>query len=345
MRDYNGFIGSYTRKKSKGIRKFSFNEEKFDIENFYEVEDPTYLALNEGGTILYSSLRDHGDHGVLSMNLTTGIVDKVLFEKENTPCHISLFDNYLLASNFHDGNLDLYRLEKEMVRKRLVSIKHEGSGPVEKRQDGSHLHFALKNPHNEDILACDLGTDKVYIYTLKESALVGDTLRDDTLEKKGEILLSPGSGPRHLTFLKKAKFLYIFSELSSEIFVYDFRGGDYVLKQVMETLPEDFTGDNTGAAIRVTPDNRFLYVSNRGHNSISGFRIKENHLLEKIQTVSSEGDHPRDFNITPDGEFLLVANMISNDLTLFKINRDTGKLSLLKKEIKTPEPVSIVFQK
>lgn len=340
MKDYNGFIGSYTRKNSKGIRKFSFNEEKFDIENFYEVEDPTYLALNEEGTILYASMRDHGDHGVLSMNLTTDIVDKVLFEKENTPCHISLFDSYLLASNYHDGNLDLYQLEKEMVRKRLVSIKHEGNGPDEKRQEGSHLHFALKNPHNEDILACDLGTDKVYLYALKKNSF-----EEVILEKKGEILLPPGSGPRHLTFLKKAKFLYVFSELSSEIFVYDFRNGDYILKQAIKTLPEDFSGDNTGAAIRVTPDNRFLYVSNRGHNSISAFKIKENHLLEKIQTISTEGDHPRDFNITPDGEFLLAANMISNDLTLFKINRDSGKLTLLKKEIKTPEPVSIVFKK
>lgn len=345
MKDYKGFIGSYTRKKSKGIRTFSFNEEKFDIENFYEVDDPTYLALNEDGTILYSSLRDNGDHGVLSINLLTDIVDKVLFEKENTPCHVSLFGDYLLASNYHDGNLDLYQLEEKMVRKRLVSIKHEGNGPHEKRQEGSHLHFALKNPHNEDILACDLGTDKVYIYTLSKSTLIEDTLKEGTLEKKGELLLPPGSGPRHLTYLKKAKFLYVFSELSSEIFVYDFRNGEYILKQVTKTLPEDFSGDNTGAAIRVTPDNRFLYVSNRGHNSLSAFRIKENHLLEKIQTVSSEGDHPRDFNITPDGEFLLVANMISNDLALFKINRDTGNLTLLKKEIKTPEPVSIVFQK
>ena len=334
MKDYNGFIGSYTRKKSKGIRKFSFNTEKFEIENFYEVDDPTYLALNEEGTILYASIRDKADHGVLSINLKTGIVDKVLHEKENTPCHISLMENYLLATNYHDGNLDLYALEDEMVRRRLASIKHEGCGPIEKRQESSHLHFALKNPHNEDILACDLGTDKVYIYKLAE----------DTLEKKGDILLPPGSGPRHLTFLKKAKVVYVFSELSSEIFVYDFRSGEYCLKQVMKTLPENFHGENTGAAIRLTPDNKFLYVSNRGHDSISSFRVKDNHLLEKIETVSSEGDHPRDFNITPDGEFLLIANMISHNLTLYKIDRDTGKLTLLKKDIDTPEPVSIVFK-
>ena len=335
MKDYNGFIGSYTRKKSKGIRKFRFNAEEFEIENFYQVDDPTYLALSEDGTILYSSMRDKEDHGVLSINLKTDIVDKVLYEKENTPCHVSVFEDHLLASNYHDGNLDLYPLEEQMVRRRIASIKHDGKGPIEKRQDSSHLHFAMKNPHNEDILACDLGTDKVYLYQLS----------DEGLEKKGELLLPPGSGPRHLTFHRKARFLYVFSELSSEIFVYDFRSGDYILKQVMKALPENFHGENTGAAVRLTPDNRFLYVSNRGHDSLSGFRVKENHLLEKIETVSIEGDHPRDFNISPDGEFLLAANMISHNLTLFKIDRDTGKLLLLKKDITTPEPVSIVFQK
>jgi len=332
MKDYTGFIGSYTRKESKGIRKFSFNAEEFNIEDFYEVDDPTYLALDKEKRILYSSMRHKSDHGVLSMNLDRGIVDKVLFENENTPCHVSVYDEFLLASNYHDGHLDLYHLRDGMVKRRLETVTHEGRGPNEKRQDGSHLHFAMKNPHNEDILACDLGADKVYLYRC-EGELV---LRD-------EFLLPPGSGPRHLIFSPKAKFVYIFTELSSEVFVYDFREKDYVLKQVQKTLPEDFKGDNTGAAIRLTPDGKFLYVSNRGHNSITGFKVKDNHHLELIETVSSEGDHPRDFNISPDGEFLLAANMITNNLTLYKIDRDEGKLKLLKKDIRTPEPVSIVF--
>lgn len=332
MKDYTGFIGSYTRKESKGIRKFSFNTEEFIIEDFYEVDDPTYLALDKEKNILYASMRHKSDHGVLSMNLNRNIVDKVLFENENTPCHVSVYGDHLLASNYHDGHLDLYQLEEGMVKKRLETVTHDGRGPNEKRQEGSHLHFAMKNPYNEDILACDLGADKVYVYNYK-----------DELLKRDELLLPPGSGPRHLIFSTRAKLVYIFTELSSEVFVYDFREGEYVLKQVLKTLPEDFKGDNTGAAIRLTPDGKFLYISNRGHNSITGFKVKENHHLEIIETVSCEGDHPRDFNISPDGEFLLTANMITNNLTLFKINRDDGKLQLLKKDIKTPEPVSIVF--
>lgn len=332
MKDYQGFIGSYTRKESKGVRRFHFNEEEFVIEDFYEVEDPSYLALSPDQNILYGSMRDGGSHGVFSMNLVTGIVDKVLFEKENTPCHVSVFDDRLLASNYHQGYLDLYGLEEGMVRRRLAHAAHEGHGPNEKRQDGPHVHFAMKNPHLSEVLACDLGTDKVYRYEA-----------DEALVKTGEILLPNGTGPRHLAFSMKSKYLYLFTELSSELYVFEFTNGDYHLKQVVKTLPEDFHGENTGAAVRLSPDEKYLYVSNRGHDSISAFKVKENHLLEKIETYPSGGEHPRDFNLSPDGCFLLVAHMITNDLTLFKVDKETGELKLLKKEIRTPEPISIVF--
>jgi 6-phosphogluconolactonase len=332
VKDYKGFIGSYTRKESTGVRSFRFNEEEFIIEDFYEVDDPSYLALSPNKDILYGSMRDGSSHGVFSMDLSRGIVDKILFEKENTPCHVSVFGDRLLASNYHQGLLDLYQLEEGMVRRRLDQMCHEGHGPHEKRQEGPHVHFAMKNPHLDEVLVCDLGTDKVYRYEAK-----------DTLVKIGEILLPKGSGPRHLVFSEKSRIVYVFSELSSEVFVFDFQTGEYLLKQVVKTLPEDFHRENTGAAIRLTPDEKFLYVSNRGHNSITAFKVKENRLLEKVGTYASEGDHPRDFNITPDGCFLLVAHMITNNLTLFKIDKNTGELTLLKKGIKTPEPVSIVF--
>ncbi|SFN61781.1 lactonase family protein [Proteiniclasticum ruminis] len=332
MKDYKGYIGSYTRKESRGVRAFHFNEEEFVIEDFYEVEDPSYLALSSDMNILYGSMRDGSSHGVFSMNLTTGIVDKVLFEKENTPCHISTFEDRLLASNYHQGLLDLYALEEGMVRRRLDQAAHEGSGPNEKRQEGPHVHFAMKNPHQSEVLVCDLGTDKVYRYEAS-----------DELKKVGELLLPNGSGPRHIAFSKKHPYLYVFTELSSEIFVYDFKDGDYQLKQVVKTLPEDFQGENTGAAIRLSPDEKHLYVSNRGHDSISAFKIKENHQLEKIGTYQTEGEHPRDFNLSPDGCFLLVAHMITNDLSLFRIDKQNGELTLLKKGIRTPEPISIVF--
>jgi len=334
MKEYKGYIGSYTRKKSTGLRRFRFHPEGYLLEDFQEMEDPTYLAMDGQKKILYGSMRKGDHHGVFSLDLDTEKRQEVLVEKEATPCHVSVFSTYLLASNYHHGKVDLYRLQEGHVEKRLDSIAHEGSGPREDRQEASHIHFAMKSPHDEDILVCDLGSDQVYIYHVKEEKLI----------RKGSILLPMGTGPRHLLFSKTSPFVYIFSELTSEIFVLKKSEGSYHLKQVVSTLPEDFHGENTGAAIRFTPDEKFLYVSNRGHDSLTAFEVRTNHHLSFIDTYDAKGAHPRDFNITPDGAFLLVAHMNSHNLALFKIQKDSGKLHFLRNDLYSPEPVSIVFQ-
>ena len=334
MAYYKGFIGSYTRRKSSGIRSFRFNEDEFITEDFFTVDDPTYLLLDKDEHILYSSIREGNEGGIMSLNLDTLYADKVTFENNATPCHISKFSDFILASNYHQGYLDLYLTENNEVQERLQSIEFHDTGPVIERQAGSHVHFAEKNPYNDDILVCDLGADKVYIFT-----------NGNELNQKGEILLPPGSGPRHFVFHGKEKILYVFSEISSELFTFNFKDGSYLLKQAVKTLPEDFKGENTGSDIRITSDNRFIYVSNRGHDSISVFSIKENGLLELVEIVSTEGEHPRDFNLSPDGEFLLAGNMNTDNLTLHKVNRDTGSLKVLRNDIYSPEPTSIVFQR
>lgn len=334
MSFYRGFIGSYTRRTSKGIRSFRFNEDEFVLEDFYTVDDPTYLLLSKDSNVLYSTLREGNEGGVMSLDLRTLHADKVTFKENSTPCHISCSGEYILASNYHQGKLDLYRTKNHELQERLQSLVFQGKGPVEGRQESSHLHFAQKNPYNEDILACDLGSDKIYVFAI-----------EDKLMKKSEILLPPGSGPRHFVFHGKEKLLYVISEITSELFTIDFRSGEYILKQFTPTLPLDFKGQNTGGAIRIAPDNRFIYVSNRGHDSISILLIKEHGFVEKIGSVSTEGQHPRDFNLSPDGEFLLAGNMNTDNLTLYKIDRDTGALTLLRSDIYSPEPCSIVFQK
>lgn len=334
MSFYRGFIGSYTRRKSKGIRSFRFNEDEFVLEDFYPVDDPTYLLLSNDGNVLYSTIREEKEGGIMSLDLKTLHADKVTFPDNATPCHISSTGEYILASNYHQGKLDLYRTKNQELQDRLQSLEFQGKGPVEGRQEASHLHFAQKNPYNDDILACDLGSDKIYVFAI-----------EDKLMNRGEILLPPGSGPRHFVFHGKEKLLYVLSEITSELFTYDFRSGEYILKQFTPTLPPDFKGENTGAAIRISPDNRFIYVSNRGHDSISILSIKEHGFVEKVSTISTEGKHPRDFSLSPDGEFLLAGNMNTDNLTLYKVDRDTGLLSLLRRDIYTPEPCSIVFQK
>lgn len=332
MSKYKGYIGSYTRRKSTGIRSFNFDleEKHFETYDFLDVENPTYLALSEDKQYLYSSMSRKDLTGVLSLNLKTLSKKELLFENEATPCYVSRYNNILLASNYHHGNFDIYSLKNNMLEKRLKSINHTGSGPNTDRQESSHIHFSEKSPLTEDIFVTDLGADKVYVY-------------DSNFNIKKVINLKAGSGPRHIAFHNEKKILYVFTELTNEVYEIDYSQDEYKITNSIATISKDKSSQSDGAAIRISKDNRFLYVSNRGDNSISILDISEKNSMSLVDIISTEGDHPRDFNITPDGNYLLAANMNTDNLVLFKVNKETGKLKLLKDDIYSPEPVSIVF--
>lgn len=334
MSHYKGYIGSYTRRKSTGIRAIRFNEDAVVVEDFLAVENPTYLTLAPSGRHLYSTLQKDDGGGVLSIDLHTRDIRTLTFQNEAVPCHLTLKGPHLLTANYHQGHLDLYALEEGHLSRRLESIPHTGSGPVASRQEGPHIHQVVQNPYNDDILACDLGTDRIHVYRLENG----------TLMAKESLLFPPGSGPRHLVFHGKQPLAYVFSELSSKVFTLNADATGYRIRGAEPTLPEDFQRENTGAAIRISPDNRFLYVSNRGHDSIAILKVQENGLPKRIGHVPSEGIHPRDFNLTPDGCFLLAANMETDNLVLFRVDKDTGALHLLRKDIYSPEPVAVIFE-
>lgn len=327
---YKGFIGSYTRRKSKGIRSFTFDEDNFILNDFLNVQNPTYLTLSKDKNHLYSSLSKNDLSGVLSMDLKTLEKKEILFENEATPCYVSRHSDILLASNYHQGNFDIYSLDDGMLSDRLKSINHKGSGPNKDRQESSHIHFSKKSNLTDDIFVTDLGADKVYVYS-------------SNFNKKSEINFSPGSGPRHIAFNTSKKHLYVFTELSNKIYTVDYSSESYNIISSIYTLEDEKNTTSDGAAIRISKDNRFLYVSNRGHNSISIIDISKDNIMTLVDIISTKGDHPRDFNLTPDGKYLLVANMNTDNLTLFKVNKDTGLLKMIRKDIYSPEPVSIVF--
>lgn len=334
MTIYTGFLGSYTRRKSTGIRRFAFDGKEFRTEDFMQIGNPAYLVLGDDGNILYSVVKQGDASGAASIDIhekkITGISTA---DGEAPPCYLSLIPEGLLACNYHGGNLDLYAIEDGVITGRRQSISHEGSGPVTGRQDSSHIHFALKNPYNEDILVCDLGTDRVWIYSY-----------NGELRKKDSINFPAGSGPRHLVFHKSEKIAYVLSELTSEVFTVDFRDGSYRIVHCSRALPGDFSGDSIAAAIRISNDNRFIYTSNRGHESITIFKITESYTTSVVDIVPSHGKHPRDFNISPDGKYLLLANMETDNLALYSIDSETGGLEIIRSDIYSPECVSVVFE-
>ena len=160
-------------------------------------------------------------------------------------------------------------------------------------------------------------------------------------------MAEPGTGPRHLVFHPVHKIAYLFGELDSTVTVlaYDESDGSFTQKQKVSTLPKDFDGENGGAAIRVSNDGRFLYASNRGHNSIAVFAIADDGLsVEMIQSVSTEGDFPRDFALSPDNKYVVAANQNSDNLTLYRRDNASGLLTMIQKDVFAPEAVCVYFE-
>jgi 6-phosphogluconolactonase len=202
-------------------------------------------------------------------------------------------------------------------------IQHKGSSVNKKRQESAHPHMILSSPDNKFVLVPDLGADKIYIYPFNEQTGWLDTTHVAFAKA------TPGAGPRHFEFHPNGKNLYVLNELLSTVTAYNWDKSKGKLTEIetKNLLPEDFKGYNKSADIHLTPDGRFLYTSNRGHNSITAFKVMNNGKLIFISRFPSGGDFPRNFFITPQGNYLLVANKHSGNIIIFKINKQNGMLS------------------
>jgi 6-phosphogluconolactonase len=217
-------------------------------------------------------------------------------------------------------------------------IKHEGSGPDPVRQEAPHAHCVLPDPFNRHVLAVDLGTDEILVYPFDANrGVLRPALIPATRSK-------PGSGPRHLAFHPNGKWLYVVHELEARVVQYAYSGMTGALKelQAVSPLPPGFEGENFGAGIQVDPRGRFLYVSNRGQDGISRFRIDEaDGALEYSGCRPTLGKFPRDFAIDPGGRFLLAANQRSDSLMVFRIEARTGDLEYTGHGASVPAPVCV----
>lgn len=336
-----GFVGTYTRETSEGIYRFTldYEEEKLkQVQVAAKIGSPTYLSLvenrlyavaqngDQGGIAAYELDRDKGSLRYLNRKLSDGA----------PPCHITSKGDYILTANYHKGEVSVFKKTNSGSIQGEISVaKHEGEGPHE-RQEKPHVHYAAYTPDGKYIIAADLGTDELISYELVNNHLK----RVQTLKIK------PGSGPRHLAFHPKGKIAYLLTELSSEVIVlsYDADEGSFTEKQRIKAVPEDFTGVNDASAIHLSPDGKFLYTGNRGHNSLAVFSINEQTgELNLIEYTSTEGEWPRDFSLDPTGKYIVVANQHSGNLVLFKRDEETGKLRFTGSVVTVPEGVCVKF--
>lgn len=318
------YLGTYTKKESKGIYSIDLVENQLINLNLeIEVDNPTYLARLNNDT--FSVVKDGSKGGVVYYK-DYHLVNQVV-EEGAPPCYVSydLERNLVFSANYHGGRVNTYKITDDgLVDHQKIVF-----------DAGSKAHYIAFNELLNLVLVCDLGLDRVYFFEYD---------KNDQLVLKYQYNASEKSGPRHIIVHPTKPIVYVFTELSSEVLVLEVNDHGVELKSRVNCLPEGVEGPKWGAAIRISNDARFIYVSNRGHDSISVFKVSdEGFALSLIQNISTEGVQPRDFNISPNDMLCVVANHDTNNLTLFARCVETGVLSLLQKDVYAPESVCVVF--
>lgn len=335
-------LGSYTKRDSQGIYSIELDTEKKELVNLEALikeDNPTFLDISKND-VVYAVSKDGDLGGVASYQKQVDgsftFLNRVS-EEGAPPCYVAVDEarQLVYGANYHKGVITSYKINTDGSLTLADRVEHKGNGPHE-NQASPHAHYSDLTPDNR-LVACDLGNDTVYTY---------DVATDGKLTEVAAFKAQPGTGPRHIVFHPNQKSAYLFGELSSDVVVlsYDSTTGAFTQEQVISTLPEGFNEFNGGAAIRVSNDGKFLYASNRGHDSIAVYKIAADaKSVELIQLISAEGNIPRDFDITPDQKFVILANQDSDNLTLYSRNTETGELAVIQKDVYAPEVVCVKF--
>jgi len=346
------YVGTYTTGKSEGIYGYLMDAYSGQLSRFgsFKSVNPSFLAIDRSRRYLYA-VNEIGDFlGKPSGFVSAYAIDKLgklrLLNEQATqgadPCYLSIDEKKrtLLVANYTGGNVSVLPIRSDGTLGMLSELKqHEGSGPKE-QQKGPHAHCIIFDRSQRHALAADLGIDKVMIYRFDR------TTGKLTPGKQPFADLQPGAGPRHLTLHPNGKYLYVINELDSTmaVFKYDERDGTLAHIETVSSLPSDFSGVSYCADVHVSPSGKFLYGSNRGHNSIVVFEIDpRTGKLKLLEHISTEGDWPRNFTIDPSGKFLLVANQRSENVVTFNIDPRTGRLTPTGHNHQVPSPVCLKF--
>lgn len=348
------YVGTYTAKTdSKGIYLFEFSSDtgKLTAKGVAaETSDPSWVVVHPNGKFLYS-VNESGKASSISafsIDAKTGaltFLNKLPALGED-PCYLS-FDRtgkYLFVANYTSGNVAVFPIMPiGNLGEHTALLGDQGTlGPNKERQEAPHAHWIQVSLHNHFVDVADLGLDRVLIYKFEETN--GSLTRGEPGDKFS-IALSPGTGPRHVVSTPDVKFMYVLGELTSTITAFA-HGDQHTYRQIQEirALPKSFTGRNDAAEIAVAPNGKFLYTSNRGHDSIAVFSIDpEKGTLTQIEDVPSGGKEPRNFVIDPTGHFLLAENQNSDTIVEFRIDPTSGKLTQTGEVIHTPSPICMAF--
>ncbi|MBI4306524.1 MAG: lactonase family protein [Chloroflexi bacterium] len=350
------YIGTYTRTgKSQGIYVHRVDESTGRLSEVgftTGISDPSYLALHPNGRFLYSVSEVQEQDGRRAGSIYAYVIDppsgklSVLNHRPSQgtgPCYVSVEKSgkFALVANYQSGSIGAFPIGNDgRLGEASSSVQHQGSSVNKQRQQGPHAHCIVPDPSGKFVMVADLGMDKVMVYRLD---LTAGKL---TANHPPSISVAPGAGPRHIDFHPNGRYMYLINEIGNTITAFEYDGAKGTLKEIetMPSLPLGWTGENTTADIHVAPSGKFVYGSNRGHDSIVIYVIDgSTGKLTYVGHEPTRGKTPRNFAIDPSGTWLFAENQNSDTIHTFKIDQQTGRLTATGDIADVPSPVCMKF--
>jgi 6-phosphogluconolactonase len=314
-----------------------------------KVDSPSFLAQHPNNKFLYAVAKWEKSAGVIGYQINDQ-GNLIEFTRQACPdgygCHLSVHPsgNFLLSAQYGGGSVGFFPISEDGILSTPVIFEHEGGSKVfPNRQNSPHPHWCGYSPCENFALVPDLGMDQVVVYQVNPEK--------PAISYHGSIQSLAGSGPRHMRFSKDNRFIYLLNELNLtvEIFSWDKKGGNATRIDSVQTLSDQEKSQetfNSAAEILVHPSGQWVYTSNRGHDSVSVFRIHKNGVLKLIQKQPIRGAFPRNINLSPDGKWLIAAGQHSNTVSAHHIDQKTGRLTFQKGGVTSiPNPTCLLFEK
>ena len=343
--DHIMYVGTYTGPQSKGVYAWRFSSatgKLTEIGAVGETANPSFLAIHPNGKYLYTANETkEGMVTALAIDRNSGQL-KVInssSSKGSGPCYVSVDSTgkNVLVANYGGGSVAVLPIDPKdgKVEAASAHVEHQGKSVDPKRQTKAFAHCIKPSPDNRFALVADLGIDQLLVYRFDANA--------GTLNLLEAGKLKPGAGPRHFAFHPNKRMVYVINELNSTVTSFAWDNGNLYERQTISTLPEGFTATNYPAEIVVHPSGKWLYGSNRGHDSIAVFAIDKDGKLTAAGHTPTQGQSPRNFALDPSGKWLFAANQRSNNIVLFKVDGSSGKLTPDGQVLKATSPVCVRF--
>jgi 6-phosphogluconolactonase len=347
--EYIAYIAGAAQ-KGAGIHGYRFDSKSGKLQPMGvlgEADRPSFLAIHPNRRYLYSvSGTNGGTVSAFSIDASSGKLTPLnsVSSKGAGPCYVRVdrSGKNAMVANYSGGSVAVIPIEADgKLREASSFVQHSGTVADPKRQGGPHAHSINPSPDNRYVVAADLGLDKLLVYRFNPVA--GTITANDPPYAE----VAPRSGPRHFTFHPNGRYAYVINEISCTVTAFNYDAKNGVLKEIQttSTLPKSVavTSDLSTAEVLAHPSGKFLYGSNRGHNTIAVFSISPQGTLTLLENVDTQGLIPRNFGIDPTGSFLLALNQSSNNVVVFRIDKKTGRLSPTGQTVEAPGPMCVRF--